>query len=401
MSDERRAWLRRCVLAYATRQPDRGITRNPEAVVLDAMADADRLALVRHLRRASLYAEQRDGAWVEHEPEVAREHSRSGSAIYLLDDREVDAWAREVPANWSTDPARAARRMAACGHAWAVTTEGPIPLGCGVSMCPMCARSKAGRRIARERAPFEAAIGSGAVPALLTLTQRDYDGEPLTVALDRWDAAWVHLRGGTRGARRWWRSNVVGTILGQEWTHHDDRGEDRWHVHSHVLALLPEGSDPKAWGDAIVDRWLAVPGVDAERAPQDCRAADPSALVEILKYPYKPARMPTGAALVSWRSSMGRNLHRRGGAWHGNSRSPLATSIKAARKATPSPDRSMFWTRFQRGSRPIVVTTATLKAARIAGENSIICSHSATMEGQTSYGLDYLTALSQGKATES
>ena len=344
--------------AYAETRPDLGAALSAEALERAAAAWRARRALVAAASGVRTVAEEvlgDDGlpvaallaAELADEDRAART-ARRGHAVWAEGPRERYVEARAVPGAWRTRPEDAVSRMSQCGSAWLVTTAGPVAMGCGVGGCPECQRRRAGRRVRRELPVLVRAAELGLTAGLLTLTQRARRGESLSAALARWQRSYVALRGDGRPRRRWWR-RVAGVQAGREWTWRPDRG---WHVHGHLLVLLPP-SEADGWAEEGL-MWWHHTSVGSRRVGQDwspitdeARQSLVGVMMEVMKYPFKPASMPPMEALISWRASLGMHLHTRGGAWHGGSRSALGAELRAARAAAlaESEPVGVWWVR--------------------------------------------------------
>ncbi len=258
---------------------------------------------------------------------------------------------RWVPDSWLCSPAEVADRLNRCGSD-AVLGDGPQgltaqPMHCRQSCCPVCARAAAGRRTQAAERILRRLTVAGYQLAHLTLTQPAVPhgraseagltadlGETLPAALERWRRQFRALRD-SRRTRPAWTGAAVGYVWGMEWTESSGR---HYHAHGHVLVVLPPEVDVEAAMGSLVDAWLAT-GVGADlrksKGGQHWRRVEPSAVAEVLKYPFKGQEM-SDVGLLSWLACVrGRRLHGCGGILHGSS--VAARMAKVLQEAEPGP----------------------------------------------------------------
>lgn len=274
------------------------------------------------------------------------------------------------PQPWSLDLARVASRLSACEGAgcllWDETDRKYLPrtLGCGLRLCPVCERGRAARAAARWRAVLECAAGDGAELHHITLTQRAsaepgglVTGPELrrgwrgTLAADgvvarptageSLGAAYERLRGTLREARqgratrKLWAGALGGYILGTEWTGRGPGGIPRWHVHAHILTCNPRGEGLPP--DLIVRDWCKRTGASARA--QHVRQCEPDSVIEVIKYPFKPAHLTSAQRIETLAYARGMHPHQVGGGWHGRSRASRSPPWSRWLAARP-PDRT-------------------------------------------------------------
>lgn len=170
-------------------------------------------------------------------------------------------------------------------------------------------------------------------------------GEPLADALADLSHAWSSVTHGNKRTREWWRSTTAGALLGREWTGAGELRDGarwlRWHAHQHALVILrpdapvsfrpvpytrADGSTGTTevacgpWWDAWVAAWCAAcPGADPAGQRASLVSDSASALVEVLKYPFKPSALTSAQAAEVISATIGLHHHQTTGAWHGSS----------------------------------------------------------------------------------
>lgn len=278
------------------------------------------------------------------------------------------------PTRWRLDLATVARRLALCERSSALRRRPdgswePVALGCGVRLCPVCARARAARTAVRWRPVLDAAIADGAEVRHWTLTHRT-DTAPGGVVLPherdryRWagegdarDLPWVdlgadlvtgepvwgppvgqavggesllsaydRLRGRVRRLREDRGSRVLvrdawqASILGVEWTGREPRtGVPRWHAHAHVLTVSRRAL-PASVVQAVIRAWQGKRGRgEAGDRSQRSRVVQADGVAEVLKYPFKPAGLTSAQRIEVLAAVRGVKPHQVGGAWHGRS----------------------------------------------------------------------------------
>ena len=291
--------------------------------------------------------------------------------------------AREVPVSWPLSPRKLAGKLAVCARSWATfgTASGAssAPIRCGAPLCPRCLGAEAGARVRAWFPVVEALRSSGCTVAHLTCTQpASLPGEPgatrrpvvlrsgyelarfgpglraaggrlavregaavpgpgLGGRIAALGEAWRGLTNTNKQARAWWSGSVVGCLLGREWTASRELGPGnhwlRWHVHQHALIVLRPGvevawvrrgdrtvADARGWWADFLRFWADhMPGSDP--AGQHLARVDDtgSALVEVLKYPFKPIGLTQAQALETITATAGLHHHQVSGCWHGRS----------------------------------------------------------------------------------
>lgn len=256
----------------------------------------------------------------------------------------LGADARDVP--WALDLEREATRLSVCESGaillrdvskgqWRAKT-----LGCNSRLCPVCGRTRAARACGRWRMVLEAAVADGCVCRHWTLTQpvdmapgglitapeqrkgwtgtlaadgvvaRAVGGEGLLEGYRRLRRFLTSVREG-RGTRNRWRE-LGGVLMGLEWTGKDpDTGAPRWHVHCHMLTCTPPGVDIDE--DSVISDWIAVTG--GSRRANVVRIVTADRVVEVLKYPFKPAHLSSAQRIETLAAMRGMHPHQLGGAW--------------------------------------------------------------------------------------
>lgn len=216
----------------------------------------------------------------------------------------------------------------------------PKRLGCMSRLCPVCARVRASRALARWLAILEAACKYGAVLTLLTLTQRSKvaEGGLITaqeqargwkgtlagpgvtasaVAGEQLHASYNRFRDNLRKARQGratrarWREGLGGYLIGMEWTGRQPGGVPRWHVHLHTLCCTLPGDEPNY--KAMVSDWVRLTG--GSRRAQHVQEVGPDRVVEVMKYPFKPAHLTSAQRIEVLATARGLRPHQAAGAW--------------------------------------------------------------------------------------
>lgn len=276
------------------------------------------------------------------------------------------------PQPWKLDLEDTARRLLLCETGGVVLWDvaggkwcGRV-LGCGVRVCPVCARARAARAAVRWRAVLEAAAADGAVFRHLTLTQRadaapgglvtthelrrgwrgtlarpDLEGAKPTGG-ESLGGSYRRLRGALRAVRQGratrerWRLGLGAYLVGCEWTGRGPGGVPRWHVHAHILTCHPRGEAPSSANPLLEDWARAVDGSPRAQHARDCEA---DALAEVLKYPFKPAHLTSAMRIETLAYARGLHPHHVGGAWHATAKAhhekPWATWLAARPPRTP------------------------------------------------------------------
>ena len=165
------------------------------------------------------------------------------------------------------DPWSLARDLDQCQAALGVALHengaSAAPFACNRrALCPVCAHRWGAQRAAAARAALAAPLAEGRGLALMTLTQRDRDGEPLQAAAGR-------LRAALRGLRksREWRHVVEGALVGHEVT--SRAAGRRWHPHAHVIVVVREGVNAEAARADLGRAWRRVSAAAAAAAGLD------------------------------------------------------------------------------------------------------------------------------------
>lgn len=284
-----------------------------------------------------------------------------GAVLDLVDDAR--------PQVWRLDLDHEARRLSGCETA-GVILHGPNGwrgqrCGCGSRLCPVCARARSARMVGRWRPVLEAAAADGAVLRHVTLTQpavvadgglvtphearrygwtgtvaaegavaRAVGGEGLGQSYDR-------LRLGLRKIRKndataaTWRAFLGGYILGCEWTGRGPGGVPRWHVHAHVLTCTPSGRDVDV--PARLVEWARK--MRGSPRAQHCREVEPDAVIEVLKYPFKPAALTSAQRIETLAYMRGLHPHQVAGSWHSASHDHRQEPWSRWLAARPDPPR--------------------------------------------------------------
>lgn len=242
---------------------------------------------------------------------------------------------RAMRDDWLADPARTADRVGLCCSTATVFKRssgsyGAAPIGCGVSVCPQCARAKGGDWISDLHPMCVELARGGCTPVHVTLTQRgdmhgdrptlltaaEYrmgyrapapletadgrhvgyavPGASLSEAVETLLGAFRGMRNKDRAGSRFWSDTVAGYIYAIEATGRSYRCEHcrgevagprghckackkdsgaflpRWHVHLHVLAMVRPGVEvPLGEVVQVVDRDTGEPtGRTVRRACQ-------------------------------------------------------------------------------------------------------------------------------------
>jgi hypothetical protein len=276
--------------------------------------------------------------------------------------------AREV--SWPVDLAKRAVAISRCETGWVLLWDGgqfrPSPMLCGDRVCPRCMRARVGR-IAHYRVPvLQAAHEDKAAIYMITTTQptkpgagalvlpherRRYigespvgevraavGGESLGAAYGRWRDHFQSVRK-DRSTKHRWKSALGGYVYGIEATLRAKKARGpqvpRWHVHGHILAVVPGGwrNFDATWRQLRRD-WLdEVPG--AKAIAQDCRRVAPrgdetmaDALLEVMKYPIKVTDLTVAAMIEAYGALRGTKPHHIGGSWHGNALTQVGLDSK-------------------------------------------------------------------------
>lgn len=288
---------------------------------------------------------------------------------------------RDIRADWMADPARLGAKMAGCCQEWRVCAKPDggfisVPIRCGSPLCPLCCRYNAQRAVSKWGGRIAALAAAGFEVMHLTLTAPppadvptdrpviltdrekqyshdsvpdsvdimgapmgyDVQGEPLLDSYNRVRGAWHALRN-NRGTRQWWRDSVLCSLDAIEWTG-SERTPDgfipRWHTHIHVLIVLTgkeaaqwrarsggiRGRKDRGWFARLVREWCALnPGAKPDYqvlVPVPVESLD-GALVEVLKYPFKPGELTRAQIVACLAQTKGLRTHLPGGALHGAS----------------------------------------------------------------------------------
>lgn len=283
------------------------------------------------------------------------------------------AGGREMREEWGWNLDKERARLGGCESAVVVAWSGaatgavdpsafaPVALRCGSRLCPVCFAARAGRAMHRWGPVLDAALADGARVWHLTLTQRceavwgsavlpreagrwagvvptsaevvvpAVAGESAGEAYARWRATWKALRNA-----RWSEGSAgLGFLVGIEWTLRSKRGGrvqlPRWHCHGHVLAVA---TNPSWTPETMMRQWARLSGVDGRATKGTTRYGAPfirygaqyasvvesrQALVEVLKYPFKPGDVTAAAVLDAWSVLRGARTHAPAGGLHGSS----------------------------------------------------------------------------------
>lgn len=287
------------------------------------------------------------------------------------------------PCQWDWSGAREEERLETCESAWALlhhAERGYVtrPQPCGSRLCPVCWAARAGHAAHTWAPVLEAALAEGYHVWHVVLTQRceavygsalipserrrwigkvpvagqevpAVAGESCLASYQRWYTSWRRLVHGRAGAEL---VGGCGILRGTEWTLRPGRTPGphtpRWHCHGHLLVIGPPSWD----GRAMITRWAALhgyygwsgstrgllPGRAPELVPRRRDRPGPryrlgglwaervhgsGAVLEVLKYAYKPTALTTYATLDAWAAVRGTRTHQVAGGLHGGSR--LAT----------------------------------------------------------------------------
>lgn len=149
---------------------------------------------------------------------------------------------------------------------------------CDNRLCPTCARRRSAKHV--ERLTVVVGERFKRRPAMVTLTQRDIDGEPLADAMARLLAGWHQLRRSTL-----WREHVRGGWRSVEVTRHKGAGgATRWHCHLHVVV------DAEWFPQAeLLELWRTCLDVDDDTSGGARIERLRKGLAEAVKYCVKPA----------------------------------------------------------------------------------------------------------------
>lgn len=251
---------------------------------------------------------------------------------------------------WQLDLRREGERLLRCEQRSCVLRgqdgkHKAVALGCGSRICPVCGRLRAARATARWRAVHEAAASDGAELWHVTLTQPAHSapgglvtapearrgwtgvlaeagavappvgGEGLGDAYTRLMEALRDVRQ-DRGSRDLWTG--IGTLRGVEYTGRDPSTHaPRWHAHAHLLLVVPEGRGA-GWMPALTRAWCRRSG--GRPQGQHARRCDAAGVVEVLKYPFKPAHLTSAQRIETLAYARGLKPHHCAGAWSPQSR---------------------------------------------------------------------------------
>lgn len=134
------------------------------------------------------------------------------------------------------------------------STSGAISgvISCGnVWACPVCSARISAERRDEMNILLAWARSSGYAIVMATLTFRHNAGMPLQSSLDAFKRANKRLR----QSKSWRKVEFVGTVTATETTH----GRNGWHVHQHVLMILPGSeTDALAAVEGLADPWRAA-----------------------------------------------------------------------------------------------------------------------------------------------
>lgn len=269
---------------------------------------------------------------------------------------------------WRLDLEREARRLSVCesGAVLLWDVEGkrwkPCAMGCGSKLCPVCTRTRAARACARWRGVLDAASADGAVLRHWTLTQpalaepgglvtareltrgwtgtlaadgvqaRAVGGEGLGRAYRRLRETLTAVRDGRRTRARW-KEGLGAHLVGCEWTGRGRGGVPRWHAHVHILGCTEAGVEVDV--DGMLLDWVLLTG-GAVKA-QHVRIVDPSAVVEVLKYPFKPAHLTSAQRIETLAYMRGMHPHHPSGAWNRQARASREPPWSTWLDARPDP----------------------------------------------------------------
>lgn len=291
--------------------------------------------------------------------------------------------AREVPIAWQLSPRRLAGRLSRCAQSWATYGTpggaGSAPIRCGAPLCPRCMGAEAGARVrawfpvveslraagcvvvhltATQQASLPGAVGAVRRPVVLSdgaelarysaglrlgggrLAVREgaaVPGPSLGSRIATLAEGWRQMTNTDKRARAWWSGSVVGALLGREWTGSRETAPGlwwlRWHVHQHALVVLrPEAelrwiqrgdrieAERVGWWLKFLDWWgQQMPGADPAGQHLSRVEDTGAALVEVLKYPFKPAALTQAQAAETIAATAGQHHHQVSGCWHGRS----------------------------------------------------------------------------------
>ena len=283
---------------------------------------------------------------------------------------------------WKWDGHHECTRLAGCEARWGLLAHPERgfmakPWPCGSRLCPVDWAAKAGMAAHRWSPVLQAALLDHAEVWHVVLTQRPVvsmgqsavleselrrwsgtvvsdltappsaplaavAGESCLDSYRRWYGVWRRLRT-DRACRDLW--DGTGALRGTEWTLRKGRGprvqDPRWHCHGHVLVVAAPGSTFDA--RRLLTSWATIAGL---RRPDGRRYAlrsvrppagrrgpayrmgglwaervhGPDAVLECLKYPWKPSAMTTYGTLDAWAALRGTRTHQVAGGLHAQSR---------------------------------------------------------------------------------
>tara|TARA_R110000787_G_scaffold283523_1_gene396449 strand:+ start:343 stop:1872 length:1530 start_codon:yes stop_codon:yes gene_type:complete len=169
--------------------------------------------------------DREETGWRQHGDHIVPSWTYTSGSLTGLE--AVDPWERAGKLNDCSREWIAQARVRADGSPLAL----PIPQGCNQDhICPVCAARKS-RELARQVRAFIADQDDPGELALVTLTHRAREDEPLADALARWRRAWDLLSKGRAGQQ--FRARVRGYYYGIEVTH--NQGAGWWHLHCHIV----------------------------------------------------------------------------------------------------------------------------------------------------------------------
>ena len=194
-------------------------------------ANNKRKDTVRALRLAGYVARRRYArettGWVQRGPHMVPSWTYTSGPCEGLE--AVDPWDRAARLNDCSGSWTVQARVREDGSPLAL----PIPEGCGLDhVCGVCA-ARSSRDLARQVRAHIKSQEDGGELALVTLTQRGREDEPLADAVARWRRAWDLMTKGRAGQR--FKARIRGYYYGLEVTR---KQEPWWHLHAHVVVEL-------------------------------------------------------------------------------------------------------------------------------------------------------------------
>jgi hypothetical protein len=196
---------------------------------------------------------------------------------------------------------------------------------CGIPLlCPNCAR----RRAARQAAKVEEKLlhlAEGFDYWFITLTVKN--GDDLAERFQHLRGAFKRLRHRATDFKRGKGAYVeLARAEGLLWSFEFTKSAEGWHPHIHMIAALPKGSAPIAWGvdpftgeeSQLRQDWLAVTGDSCITHATPVTMDDPRAgIAELVKYSLKFSDLTVPETVEAYLTLRGRKLMECSGALRG------------------------------------------------------------------------------------